>query len=245
MTTAADLWEATGPALEDQLPGLTFRLCNIENGIHMVVIDGPSHVVQAVLDPVTGDVKCPSLIRMAFRSLAEGYQDLNKPNWPTFALVEATPVTPSPEVADSAEAFMFLGEVIRLEDHKHQGPENVHPGGQPGEGHEPEESRAQREGQEAQEADFRRIGTEMGEMVAVKNRAYGNAFNEGGIILRVLYPHGVAPDQYDDLLAVVRILDKLKRIATDRDALGESPFRDIVGYGILGTQRVEAERRKG
>ena len=42
--------------------------------------------------------------------------------------------------------------------------------------------------------------------------------------------------------AVVRVLDKLFRIATDRDALGESPWRDIAGYGLLGARRVEAQR---
>lgn len=36
------------------------------------------------------------------------------------------------------------------------------------------------------------------------------------------------------MLCLVRILDKMFRIATDKDALGESPYRDIAGYGILG-----------
>lgn len=95
---------------------------------------------------------------------------------------------------------------------------------------------------EAQADQFRRIGKEIGELVARKNAAYGNSFNESGAIVRILYPNGIRPEQVDDMLAIVRILDKLKRIATDRDALGESPFRDIAGYGILGTQRVESER---
>lgn len=34
----------------------------------------------------------------------------------------------------------------------------------------------------------------------------------------------------------------MKRIATDRDALGESPYQDISGYGLLGLRRVERER---
>jgi hypothetical protein len=34
-------------------------------------------------------------------------------------------------------------------------------------------------------------------------------------------------------------LDKLFRIATARDALGESPYRDIAGYGLLGAARAE------
>ncbi|MBW2598588.1 MAG: hypothetical protein JRC60_00445 [Deltaproteobacteria bacterium] len=38
-------------------------------------------------------------------------------------------------------------------------------------------------------------------------------------------------------MAVTRIIDKLFRIATDKDALGESPYHDIAGYGILGAMK--------
>jgi hypothetical protein len=37
------------------------------------------------------------------------------------------------------------------------------------------------------------------------------------------------------MLAVVRILDKLFRIANDKNAFNEDPWQDIAGYGILGT----------
>ena len=61
-------------------------------------------------------------------------------------------------------------------------------------------------------------------------------------VLALPYPQGVGPEQMTDALAVVRIVDKLFRIAKDRDALGESPYRDIAGYGILGAHRVESGR---
>ena len=44
------------------------------------------------------------------------------------------------------------------------------------------------------------------------------------------------------MLAVVRIVDKLFRIATDKDAFGESPFKDIAGYGILGVANAEEKK---
>jgi len=50
-----------------------------------------------------------------------------------------------------------------------------------------------------------------------------------------LYPNGVKPEQYVDLLVTVRIVDKLFRIANRKDALGENPWQDIAGYGILMT----------
>lgn len=77
--------------------------------------------------------------------------------------------------------------------------------------------------------------------VEEKQRTYGDSFNRGGDVLRVLYPTGIQPCQYDDLLAVARIVDKLFRVAQrgadGRDLGGESPYADIVGYGLLGAAR--------
>lgn len=89
---------------------------------------------------------------------------------------------------------------------------------------------------------FEEIGREIGRLVEEKQLAYGDAFGRAGEVLRQLYPDGIQLEQYDDMLAVTRIVDKLFRIATDRDALGESPFRDIAGYGLLGTARVEGRK---
>src|SRR5579884_2063752 len=81
---------------------------------------------------------------------------------------------------------------------------------------------------------FRAIAQQIGELVEQKNAAYGNSFAKTGEFLGLLYPNGILPEQYGDALLITRIFDKLQRIATDRDALGESPYRDIAGYGILG-----------
>jgi len=94
---------------------------------------------------------------------------------------------------------------------------------------------------------FQEIGTAVGKLVEEKNAAYGDSFAKAGQFLRLLYPTGIQPEQYDDMLALCRIFDKQMRIATDQDAFGESPFQDIAGYGILGVAGVErrkADRRK-
>jgi hypothetical protein len=91
--------------------------------------------------------------------------------------------------------------------------------------------------------DFERIGTEIGQLVAQKNAAYGDAFGKAGEVMRILYPKGVPVEALDDALAVVRVLDKLFRIATNRDALGESPWRDVMGYALLSVERIEAQRK--
>lgn len=80
---------------------------------------------------------------------------------------------------------------------------------------------------------YEQIGRELGRLVDEKNRAYGDSFRHAPEILRHLWPEGIRPEQYRDLLAVVRIVDKMKRIATDRDAFGENPWRDIGGYALL------------
>ena len=81
---------------------------------------------------------------------------------------------------------------------------------------------------------FEKIGTDIGKLVDEKNTAYGSSFEKSEQILKVLYPEGIKPDQYKDMLAITRIVDKLFRIATKKDAFGENPFKDIAGYGILG-----------
>jgi hypothetical protein len=83
-------------------------------------------------------------------------------------------------------------------------------------------------------SDYRTIAAEIGELVTDKNQAYGDSFVTCDVFLRLLYPLGIAPEQYSDALALVRIFDKMKRIATRKDAFGESPYRDIAGYGLLG-----------
>jgi hypothetical protein len=84
---------------------------------------------------------------------------------------------------------------------------------------------------------YEELGRCIGKLVDEKNAAYGDAFNKAGEFLRLLYPRGVAPEEYNDMLCLVRIFDKQMRIATNKDALGESPYADIAGYGLLGAER--------
>lgn len=87
--------------------------------------------------------------------------------------------------------------------------------------------------------DYEEIGASIGRLVQEKQAAYGDSFNRACEILRVLYPEGVTPDKYRDFLAVTRVIDKLFRIATDKDAFGESPWRDVAGYSLLSVSHKE------
>lgn len=84
-------------------------------------------------------------------------------------------------------------------------------------------------------------GHAIGSLVELKQRAYGDSFGRSGAVLRQLWPDGILPDQYADLLTVVRIIDKLFRVANNKHAFNESPYRDIVGYGLLAVVRDENE----
>lgn len=89
---------------------------------------------------------------------------------------------------------------------------------------------------------YRELGIKIGELVDEKQVAYGNSFGEAGKILQILYPNGIPLESYDDALCIVRIIDKLKRIATDKDAFGESPYRDIAGYALLGAHHSDLKK---
>lgn len=82
------------------------------------------------------------------------------------------------------------------------------------------------------------IGYDVGKLVQEKNEAYGDSWVKTAQMLNVLYPHGVPVIAYQNLLLMVRVMDKLCRIATNPNALGESPWRDIAGYGMLGSTLV-------
>lgn len=81
------------------------------------------------------------------------------------------------------------------------------------------------------------LGREIGQLVADKQQAYGDSFGHAGQVLRILWPNGVKPEHYDDVLTVTRIVDKLFRVASDKDAFGEDPYRDICGYALLAVAK--------
>lgn len=89
---------------------------------------------------------------------------------------------------------------------------------------------------------FKDIGTEIGALVDAKNKAYGNSFAVSGEFLKLLYPNGIAPEQYTDALLLVRMFDKMMRIANKKDAFGESPYGDLAGYSILGIHKDQQDK---
>lgn len=92
---------------------------------------------------------------------------------------------------------------------------------------------------------YHEIASKLADITEEKNKAYGNSVGDTPKILALLYPGGVPLDKYLDMLSIVRILDKIKRIATDKDALGESPYADILGYCLLRLNEDEMHQKGG
>ena len=84
---------------------------------------------------------------------------------------------------------------------------------------------------------YKDLGSDVGALVDEKNKAYGNSFEVSEDFIKLLWPNGVPPEAYRDMLCVVRIFDKLKRIAANKNWNSESPYRDIAGYGLLGLMK--------
>ena len=80
---------------------------------------------------------------------------------------------------------------------------------------------------------YEEVAAGIGRLVAEKNKAYGDSFGKSGDVLKLLYPNGIVPKEYINVLTIVRILDKLFRIATDEKAMQEDPYQDIAGYALL------------
>lgn len=91
---------------------------------------------------------------------------------------------------------------------------------------------------------YSRVGQEIGDLVSEKQKAYGDSFGNAHRVMNALYPNGIFPGQMCDALTIVRIVDKLFRIANKKNAFGESPYRDIAGYALLAVVRDESEEQR-
>lgn len=74
----------------------------------------------------------------------------------------------------------------------------------------------------------------LADLVTDKQAQYGDSFGRSGAILQVLYPDGIPVKAYTSALTLIRVIDKLFRLAThSEDIAGENPWRDIAGYALL------------
>ena len=80
---------------------------------------------------------------------------------------------------------------------------------------------------------YEEIALKAANLVAAKNDAYGDSLSKMAQILELLYGETIPKEKYEELHYIVRILDKVSRVASgNKDAFEENPFEDIMGYAL-------------
>jgi hypothetical protein len=80
---------------------------------------------------------------------------------------------------------------------------------------------------------YKEVATEISDLITEKNKAYGNSFQMSCEVMKILYPDGIPCEKYRDALPMIRVIDKLFRIANQKEAFDENPWKDICGYAML------------
>lgn len=88
---------------------------------------------------------------------------------------------------------------------------------------------------------FHKIATDLASLLEEKDKAYGSAYSKTTEFLKLLFPNGVPPEKYSELLYVTRVFDKLMRVATGGSASEglKDALKDIAGYSILELTKLE------
>ncbi|MBA4495119.1 hypothetical protein ACFO25_10010 [Paenactinomyces guangxiensis] len=87
--------------------------------------------------------------------------------------------------------------------------------------------------QEERPGRYETLGQRIGQLVDRKQKEYGDSWGKAAGILEKLYPDGVKPEHYHNMLGIVRVIDKLSRIANGNQG-EENAWADLAGYGLLG-----------
>ena len=82
---------------------------------------------------------------------------------------------------------------------------------------------------------YRKMAAEIGSILATKEKAYGFSYATSPQVLEILFPNGVNVKDYDKLLYITRVIDKLNRIANNDNT--EDPYQDICGYSLLAMRQ--------
>lgn len=82
-------------------------------------------------------------------------------------------------------------------------------------------------------------------LVIEKQEAYGDSFGQADKVIEALYPDGISKAQQKDALTIIRVIDKMFRIANKKDAFGENPWKDIMGYSLLAVVRDQEKKDSG
>lgn len=88
---------------------------------------------------------------------------------------------------------------------------------------------------------YKKVALEVADLTSNKNIAYGDGISFVENTLLLLFPNGIPVEKYNDVFLIIRLLDKICRISHDKDAYGESPWKDINGYSLLALIKKECQ----
>jgi hypothetical protein len=92
---------------------------------------------------------------------------------------------------------------------------------------------------------YEEIGSFIGSMVDRGNIAGSGTFHETAQVVHVLYPQRINPEQYDDLLAIIRMIDSMFMISREKKSSGKTPYyMDIVCHAIRKCQDLNVGVKK-
>ncbi len=89
------------------------------------------------------------------------------------------------------------------------------------------------------EGQYEKIGGYIGGLVDSQSRAFMESFRRAADILRILYPIGIKPVQYEEFLAQERVIDQQFQIAAQKTGAGENPWQHIAGYALLKCRDID------
>ena len=87
---------------------------------------------------------------------------------------------------------------------------------------------------------FKETALDIADLLNDKHLQYGDTFKETAVVLRRLYPDGIKPQQYSDVLYVLRIYENLVRALNMENSA--EPWRDIAGFAILALEAKHAQK---
>lgn len=90
---------------------------------------------------------------------------------------------------------------------------------------------------------YEETGKQIGALVDTKNKQYGDAFSKTGDFLKILYPDGIKVEDYNNVLSLARMFDKMMRIANGNQG-NENAWNDLAGYGILMAKEDSKEKQE-
>jgi len=95
------------------------------------------------------------------------------------------------------------------------------------------EPKAKKASKKKSRSSFEGIALELSSMLEDKNRKYGDSYAKMAHVLPLFFPNGVPADKLLDAIFILRIVDKLMRIASNQPDEDEDPIKDVAGYAIL------------